>query len=1069
MKNIYLIVILWLYSLVGFAQQPTDVTPQAASDGDTISAIISPLYTANPQGYLSKLDKSLFPTGILIDRTKFRTDIHEFNGDDRVKTCSFFIWKQLFENLSQSGNDTLMLPQYDAIKEYLIGMGRYQNTYIIPILNMQFNTIDKQAYERGDFTETDSFLVSSGATKASFLTNRLLTASPFAGRIHGNDATFMIDSNLYISNIPTETLQTIEADFDDGSGWQTLQWNNPITVSYGADSRWVMAKLRISLKQMILIADSIGRLQLISDSIIQRFVHFNFLHTGTDLVPEPAAISDNTDSSSTLKSNRLKDYDEGGVTWNAPISNILHFGGNDPARGSTVPRKRTTKYIFNKTTLMLDDIISNPTGSTINRPNGYYTYVTKGTTITFSWTETNGIEFDYNILWGAGNNSGRLRKPMIIVDGFDPGNTRDYYQTVQPNPVGDIKTDDYRGLYELMNGEKSAWSKDPGATLCANLKTSGYDLIFINWTTGDGDIPTNAGYLREFLKNSTVGPNSSTLRDNQTEEMILVGPSMGGLITRYCLTEMEAAGEEPHVKLWFSFDSPQEGAYIPIALQWQVKYLSDLQPDNASLASGIRSLTSAAAKQMLLYHFSAFKNNGEDHSDQPANHMAEFDNLYNHFHALQHPYPQFSKNIAISNGGTKKLYNESVDNQICRFKMEMTLNAAMQTKNFQLNATCAEIIAAANIWGLGFGLTCLAASNLIHLKFSTRGYRNHNIDGTYKIFSGTTDNFDNSDNYTFNTTDQIGFEIAPGGYNTALYDFNQNKKNDDKPSTDVDANPQTAKACFMPTTSAFGVAVTQDNVYKTHDQYVPSDTPFDFIYGTSKVIAGVSDGSNEEHVRVSNLTSEWLQTYVEDERKSIQKPYRSGVTETESKPCLYTAVNSVTFGGQLNSTFTVKAGADVQATAPHIKFQPGFKVDAGAHFKATPSTVVNGLKSMVESPVSTSTQQQPTVSYLTASQYNNKVYDYSTNEPIFTQKTNTNRNVTIYPNPAADELFVDCSDSCAGLLQVTITNVLGIVVKTSTINATSKQALTIADLSIGVYFVQVQCNNKLYSFKLIKE
>ena len=234
-------------------------------------------------------------------------------------------------------------------------------------------------------------------------------------------------------------------------------------------------------------------------------------------------------------------------------------------------------------------------------------------------------------------------------------------------------------------------------------------------------------------------------------------------------------------------------------------------------------------------------------------------------------------------------------------------------------------------------------------------------------------------------------------------------------------------------------------------------------------IKGTSNEKNEEHCRVTPATSIWLQNDVLlNERKNIQKPYRAGITEAESNKCLYTAVNSVTFGGQANSLFTIKAGADVQAKAPNIKLLPGFKVEAGAHFKATPSPVVNGLKSFVEN--TSLTKQQPIVSYLTPSQYNNKVFDYNNHEFSVQGKTTILKGgVSIYPNPAKDELFVVCNDSCVKMMTVTLANVLGVTVKTTTLDARSKQAIDISIFTSGIYFVHVFCNNKSYSFKLIKE
>lgn len=69
---------------------------------------------------------------------------------------------------------------------------------------------------------------------------------------------------------------------------------------------------------------------------------------------------------------------------------------------------------------------------------------------------------------------------------------------------------------------------------------------------------------------------------NSTEKITLIGPSMGGLISRYALAYMEKRlAENPNdlqwqqqwdanVKLWISFDAPHLGANIPIGDQWMV-------------------------------------------------------------------------------------------------------------------------------------------------------------------------------------------------------------------------------------------------------------------------------------------------------------------------------------------------------------------------------------------------------------------------------------------------------------------------------------------------------------------
>jgi hypothetical protein len=991
-----------LISFIGKAQQTTDVTEQLTNNDDTVSAIVSPFYQNNRQRYLSKLDSTLFPTGILIDRTAFRKDIHDFNGDDRVKTCDFFIWKQLYNNLAQSCNNSFTIPQYDAFKQYIVSMGRYHSIYILPILNLQFNTIDKKAYIKGDFAQNDSFLVSSGATPASFLTSRMLVTSPFAGRIHGNKALFMIDSSLYISNIPNETIKTVDVDFDDGNGWQNMHWNMSYAVNYGAESRWVMAKLRLTINQMTFATDSLGRMSLQSDSLIERYTHFTFLHTGTRIVPEPTKRIDTTtvDSTGLLQSVNLKDFVEEGVTWNAPPTNIVHYGG-------TVDRLRTTTYNVNKN-MIIPQYITDPNkndGSQI--ATGYWIYVVSGSKLTLTWWETNGKKFDYNILFGSGNNSGKLRKPIIVVDGFDPDNTRGYYQTVYAETHNNL-TDDYRGLYERMNGSKSPWTNDE-AHLLDELTASGYDLLFINWTDGAGDIPTNALYLQQFLQDNEVGPNSPLLRDNQTEEIILVGPSMGGVITRYCLTTMEQAYQEHHVKQWFSYDSPQEGANIPIGMQWSVTYLES----SGNSHTGTDKLETTAARQLLLYHYEAF--NG--HSLQPANHLQAFDSLYSHFHNLQNPYPLLSKNIAISNGGTQKLYPDNTLDEICRFQQ-----------------------------------------SILFLKYMASGYKTHNDSVSHIIFNGSKA----FSGYSFDTYNQIGFDNGTGGFTTFLYDFNQDPNNENKPSSDFINNPNYSKSCYVSTASAFGIPITRNNVYKSWDQFDVTQTPFDVIHGTGMP-------ASEEHCKVTQATSVWLQIFLSSDRQFVQKPFRTAVDETESNKCLYTATNSITFCGN-NSRFILKApafdgstsGADVNVIAPHIIFSPGFRVENGAHLSANPGTVANGFKSIVET-TTPSYSKQTVKSYFTSTEFSDKVYDYSSkNSAIPSERIKiAHKEITVYPNPANNELFIDCADSIAGKMNVTLINVLGVVVLSHVFELSSSiKMIDITSVTPGFYFIKVNYNSK---------
>jgi hypothetical protein len=94
--------------------------------------------------------------------------------------------------------------------------------------------------------------------------------------------------------------------------------------------------------------------------------------------------------------------------------------------------------------------------------------------------------------------------------------------------------------------------------------------------------------------------NNLNTTDN---ELIMFGASMGGLLVRYALTKMEHTGQDHKTKLFISIDSPQKGANIPLGVQFLFDYLNTLAM--GALNDKMEALTCDAAKEMLLYHYSA--------------------------------------------------------------------------------------------------------------------------------------------------------------------------------------------------------------------------------------------------------------------------------------------------------------------------------------------------------------------------------------------------------------------------------------------------------------------------------
>ncbi len=165
-------------------------------------------------------------------------------------------------------------------------------------------------------------------------------------------------------------------------------------------------------------------------------------------------------------------------------------------------------------------------------------------------------------VWYA-DDSESLRKPVIIMDGFDPGDMRSHT--------------DIRQL--------------AGENTLSILQSEGYDLVTLNFDAGAGYIQDNAQILRELLK--WTGEESE-------EDAVVIGASMGGVISRYALAQMENLSEDHNASLFISFDAPHLGAVVPLGNQYYIKYASE---SNLLLKYYLEGyLHSVAAKQLVLYH-----------------------------------------------------------------------------------------------------------------------------------------------------------------------------------------------------------------------------------------------------------------------------------------------------------------------------------------------------------------------------------------------------------------------------------------------------------------------------------
>lgn len=195
---------------------------------------------------------------------------------------------------------------------------------------------------------------------------------------------------------------------------------------------------------------------------------------------------------------------------------------------------------------------------------------------------------------------GQFDKPLILLEGFDPdvgGHTPTY-------GFGDLNWEviwNCDGTYNDALGGL-------GLMLEAVLQ-EGFDLVFLDFEDGTRSIFQQAKLLQHVIEQC---------RDYRVaaDPMVVVGPSMGGIVAREALRSMELNGMDHCVRLFAALDSPFRGAYLPIALQEAVAFFAEFSVDAHLL---MQALLSPAASELLVgspFHPSSIRTNLEAHQQQ---------------------------------------------------------------------------------------------------------------------------------------------------------------------------------------------------------------------------------------------------------------------------------------------------------------------------------------------------------------------------------------------------------------------------------------------------------------------
>lgn len=336
------------------------------------------------------------------------------------------------------------------------------------------------------------------------------------------------------------------------------------------------------------------------------------------------------------------------------------------------------------------------------------------------------------------NANSTLKLPAILVEGFDLDNGMNWDE-----------------LYELTNQEG----------LLDTLRGWGYDAVVLNFDDATDYLQRNAFVLVELIEQvqSLIAPGT---------EFVVVGASMGGLVSRYALAYMETHALPHRARLFVSFDSPQKGAAIPLGVQHWVDFFSGQSTAAADL---LVALNSPAARQMLVYHHSVLPTTTGAPDPLRAAMESDF--------AAVGQYPANLRKVAFANGsGSQATQGFAPGAQIIDYEYSNLFTTIR-----------------GNVWAVPDGGSAQILDGLISIIIPLAS-RSVTVSGT------------------------APYDNAPGGYRGSMAQMDATTA----PYGDIVAVHD--NHCFIPTISALDLATTDLFYDIAGDPNVLAMSPFDAVY-----------------------------------------------------------------------------------------------------------------------------------------------------------------------------------------------------------------------------------------------
>lgn len=524
----------------------------------------------------------------------------------------------------------------------------------------------------------------------------------------------------------------------------------------------------------------------------------------------------------------------------------------------------------------------------------------------------------YNLVTNNGSAKSKIKKEIIILDGYDPGDGRKIYQ----GSLGYNK--DKSSLYELMTYDPDGNSTtDNNINLVEKLRNApyGFDVTLVNFPAGADYIERNAMALVALLQRETA----KLATNGSAEKIALIGPSMGGLISRYALAYMEKNNINHNTRLWVSFDSPHLGANIPVAAQENLYFYGYKGRKDQAKIKFDENFRSPAARQMLIEQLDYVQENAPYPTDlMPNGTVPNGGNNNTNFRQ------KFQTNLSTNGLAGSNGYPQNVR------KISMVNGTTNGTKTNTENQMFLELAAFKIIkYGQIFGTPLQTKINVARIEdrfLGTPYSTTQTFSGKAVYFAGWNNNFPYAINGTVTRTNvnpRGSMDNVPGGtyYTQGIikdeFDIALNEQIPGRKS--IEWRTYVPNHAFIPTVSSLAFKNPNFDWSTPLNRNLVCDPANKEIYFDTYF----APSTNQEHVFVSAENANWLIKELQGIPQAPYFPIQAGLLTGPEVLC------------NTNSTYTIADVCKVPSSATW-SVSPNLQIVSSTPYSVTVSQVSNG-------------------------------------------------------------------------------------------------------------------------------